>query len=413
MVSSDKTYCIFSALYAPSVGGVEKYTQNLAYALADAGNEVVVVVAGAAGAKGFEEPRAGVTVVRLPGSGLLGGRFPVPKPGSLLRERLSYVRDKGIDYVVVNTRFYLHSLIGLKFARQLGVRPVLVEHGSAHLTMGGGAIDRVVAAYEHAVTRLVKRANPAVYAVSSAGCRWLRHFDIEALGVLNNSIDADLFRSMSSGRDFRGELGLGESTLLVSSIGRLVPEKGVTCILEAARALRDADVRFVLAGDGPLRAEVEGCGCPNVTYVGRLSEGDVSALLRSSDAFCLPSRSEGFSTSLLECAACAAVPIVTHVGGVDELIPDESYGRVIGGMDPALVAGAVRELAADREGLRRMAEKLQCRVDDEFSWQKTAGKVERACAQANGAGAGGAYSEGSTGACGGKPPAALNTDEGE
>ncbi len=144
---------------------------------------------------------------------------------------MSYVRDKGIDYVVVNTRFYLHSLIGLKFARQLGVRPVLVEHGSAHLTMGGGAIDRIVAAYEHAVTRLVKRANPAVYAVSSAGCRWLRHFDIEALGVLNNSIDADLFRSMSSGRDFRGELGLGESTLLVSSIGRLVPEKGVTCIL--------------------------------------------------------------------------------------------------------------------------------------------------------------------------------------
>ena len=142
--------------------------------------------------------------------------------------------------------------------------------------------------------------------------------------VLNNSIDADLFRSMSSGRDFRGELGLGESTLLVSSIGRLVPEKGVTCISRPACALRDADVRFVLAGDGPLRAEVEGCGCPNVTYVGRLSEGDVSALLRSSDAFCLPSRSEGFSTSLLECAACAAVPIVTHVGGVDELIPDES-----------------------------------------------------------------------------------------
>ncbi len=59
---------------------------------------------------------------------------------------------------------------------------------------------------------------------------------------------------------------------------------------------------------------------------------------------------KAFSTSLLECAACAAVPIVTHVGGVDELIPDESYGRVIGGMDPALVAGAVRELAADRRG---------------------------------------------------------------
>ena len=70
------------------------------------------------------------------------------------------------------------------------------------------------------------------------------------------------------------------------------------------------------------------------------------------------------------------MPIVTHVGGVEELIPDEGYGRVIDGMDPALVASAVRELAADRVELRRMAEKLQLRVDDEFSWRKTARKVE-------------------------------------
>lgn len=413
MTLSGKTYCIFSALYAPSVGGVEKYTQNLACALADAGDEVIVVAAQSAGAPEVEEPRRGVTVVRLPGFGLLGGRFPVPAPGARLRERLSLVRERGVDYVVVNTRFYLHSLIGLRFARKLGVRPVLIEHGSAHLTMGGGAVDRVVAAYEHVITRFVRRADPAVYAVSSAGCRWLRHFGIESSGVLNNSIDAGRFRSVSSGRDFRGELGLGEETLLVSSVGRLVPEKGVACLLDAARALEGVDVRFVIAGDGPLREAVEGCGCANVSYVGRLSEGDVSALLTASDAFCLPSRSEGFATSLLECAACAAVPIVTHVGGVEELIPDEGYGRVIDGMDPALVASAVRELAADRVELRRMAEKLQRRVDDEFSWRKTARKVERACEQANGVDAAGSCFEKSAGTCGVEPPAATGANEGE
>lgn len=378
-----RTYCIFSALYAPSIGGVEKYTQSLAYALADAGNEVIVVAAGASGAKKLEEPRAGVTVVRLPGFGLLGGRFPVPKCGSLLRSCLESVRNRDIDFVVVNTRFYLHSLIGLTFARQMGIRPLLIEHGSAHLTMGGGALDRIVAVYEHVITCFVKHADPAFYAVSSAGCRWLRHFGIESSGVLSNSIDADLFRSISSKRDFRSELGIGEGTLLVSSVGRLVPEKGVMSVLRAACDLSDVDVHFILAGDGPLRAEVEDCGCLNVTYVGRLSEEDVSALLASADVFCLPSRSEGFATSLLECAACAAVPIVTHVGGVDELIPDESFGCVIDDMDPALVANSVRELAADRDNLGRMADNLKRRVEEGFSWRKTAVKVERACMQAN------------------------------
>lgn len=154
--------------------------------------------------------------------------------------------------------------------------------------------------------------------------------------------------------------------------------------MEAAERLSgESDVVFLLAGDGPLKREVEGRGLSNVVMLGKLDTPNIVALLQSSDAFCLPSRSEGFSTSLLECAACGVPPIVTHVGGVDELMPDESYGCLLSEATAEEIVKWVRVLEGDPERCRAIGEKLRGYVEEEFSWPRTASKVREACATAN------------------------------
>ena len=251
--------------------------------------------------------------------------------------------------------------------------------------MGNSLIDVFVAAYEHVFTSIVKRHDADYYAVSQAGVKWLKHFGITAKGTLCNSIDADHFRNSASTRDFRKELGIGSEDFLVSFTGRFIPEKGIGPLMDAAETLLQyGDIHFTLAGEGPLEQEIAERNLPNVHIVGRLNSSDVAALMLASNAFCLPTRSEGFSTSLLEAAACGTVPIVTKVGGVHELIATDEFGMVLEHANGKEVANMVRKLKTNPDLRTFMEVNLRHRVETEFSWDKTACAVKKACTQANG-----------------------------
>lgn len=374
-----KTYCIFTAFYLPHMGGVEKYTANLSRALIDAGNEVVIVTSGES-ACSLEKPFEALTIVRLPSFALLGGRFPVPKKGKQYRSAFKDLLSLDIDYVIVNTRFYLLSLEGLRFASVKGVRPIMIEHGSAHLTLGAPFVDRAVKLWEHAITRVARKYHPVCYAVSNAGCDWVNHFGIKAHGVLSNAIDVEEFRSNATNRDFRSDFGWEDDDFLCVFVGRLVPEKGVSQLIGAARKLEsEKKIRFVIAGEGPLSREVEETCLSNLRYVGKLSGGDVSALFSCADVFCLPSRSEGFSTSLLECVSCECVPLTTWVGGVDELLGDDHSSLVLSSIDADEIARRIAYLYRNQEMLSIARRELLDKVREKFTWEVTAKNLSIAC----------------------------------
>lgn len=375
--STAKTIALFSAQYPPHVGGVETYTCNLARELESLGHHAIVASLNNCDAEPYEVDQHGVEVLRLPCHGAFSERYPIAKRTARAEELWSKLDDKRIDYVVANARFYPHSLAGVRFARKRGIAPIVIEHGSAHLTLGSSPLDMAVGAVEHVMTALVERSEPRFYAVSKAASAWLEHFGIQSQGELNNAIDAAAFRSDASARDFRTELGIEPTDLVVASLGRLVPEKGVESLLEAMRRLSGEPVWCLFAGDGPLRTTVEDCGIEGVCALGNLVKPDVAALLSQADALCLPSRSEGFATSLLEAAACGTPAIVTRVGGVDELVADERFGTVLGDASPASVEGALRHALAHRDILADQGRAVRERVEERFTWRRTAEETDR------------------------------------
>lgn len=372
--------CIFSALYAPSMGGVETYTESLAHALADAGCMVTIATMNTQNAKSYERD-GNVEIVRLPALNVLGGRYPLPKRNAEYRAAMERLIKSRPSYVVVNTRFYPLSLTGLSFARKLGVVPVLVEHGSAHLAMGGRATSTIVEAVEHVMTVLDKLKHPTCYAVSKKASAWLDHFGITSAGELPNAINADRYVANASQRDFRVELGIPADALLVASAGRLIPEKGVLQLAQAAQMLeqRNANVQVAIAGAGPLEGQLAAMNIPNVHLLGKLDRADLAALFTQADSYCLPSRSEGFATTLLETAACGTPAIVTNVGGTDELIPNASYGTIIGDMDPDSIADALQNASSNREMLKAQGMAVGKRVREICSWKRTAELTLTAC----------------------------------
>ena len=375
------TYALFSALYAPHMGGVESYTAGLADELARRGNRVVVATSRLASDHPERETQPnGVEVLRLPCHSLLGGRLPVPRRNARHRQLLGELAAMNPERVVINTRFYGHSLDGARFAARQAVPALVIEHGSAHLSLGNALADHLVEAYEHQATNRIKRFDIPFYGVSGACVRWLEHFGIEGAGVIANSLDMEAYAKAASPRNFRSELGIGDDTTLVASVGRLVPEKGVAELLEAARQLEGEGFAFAFAGDGPLLERVRKAGAETFA-LGRLATPDVAALLRASDVYCLPSRSEGFATTLLEACAMEAFPITTAIGGAEELGIGRTGGTILPDMSAASIVKALRSARSNQAECAAQAACLRKAARAANSWQNSADALERAFAE--------------------------------
>lgn len=88
----ENTYCIFSTLYLPSLGGVERYTHNLAKALVRAGNEVIIVTSALDGDDGIT-CEDDIAVVRIPSILLRNNRFAMPRRGKSLTQLIDWLNE--------------------------------------------------------------------------------------------------------------------------------------------------------------------------------------------------------------------------------------------------------------------------------------------------------------------------------
>lgn len=370
-----KTIGIFSAQYPPHVGGVEAFTQNIAHTLASLGHRVVVITNDTEnlGAGSFVE--GDIEIVRLPCMPLISGRLPIPKFNPIRKELLNQLVQYRFDGILVNTRFYPHSLLGMSVAHRYDLRPLVLDHGSAWLSFSNPILDFFVRLYERAITAYgMFRYHPAYFGISKKSSEWLFNFRINSSGEIHNSIDSSSFRALSSGRDFRSEFNIPNNSFVVGFIGRFIPEKGIDALIEASKNpdLVNRGVVFLLAGTGPLVDKVKSSQSNSMIWVGRLRRDDVASLLLQCDALCLPSRSEGFSTTLLEASSCACPSIVTNVGGASELIPDNSYGQIIASPTASCISKAVINLV-DNPVLRNLqSQNCLKHVDASCSWNSSA-----------------------------------------
>lgn len=155
----------------------------------------------------------------------------------------------------------------------------------------------------------------------------------------------------------RARIGAGPGTVLVGSVGRLVEQKDYPTQLRAfALAARtDPRLRMVLAGEGPLRGEIEALAAElgvadRIVLLGHWTR--VPALLRALDVFVLASKFEPYGVALLEAKCAGSAIVATAVNEVPTLLEDGVTGLVVPPESPEPMARAFVRLLQDA-GLRR------------------------------------------------------------
>ncbi|NLZ28640.1 MAG: glycosyltransferase family 4 protein [Firmicutes bacterium] len=163
-----------------------------------------------------------------------------------------------------------------------------------------------------------------------------------------------------------------EGTVLVGTVARLAPQKGIRHLIQAAAILsgRHPHLRFVIIGDGPMRGylenlvqrlEMQG----KVFFTGQME--DVPSLMAMLDIFVLPSCSEGLSLTVMEALAALRPVVASHTGGVPEIISHDRTGKLVRPGDSHALARAIEELISDPDTAGRMAARGQARVKALFS----------------------------------------------
>ncbi len=283
------------------------------------------------------------------------GRFTIvhthtPKPGLLaqLAARLARVP------VVVNTihGFYFHDRMAPAARRFY----VMLER------LAGRCSDLVLSQNEEDVATALREG------IARPG----------RIRYLGNGIDLQRFdpaRFDARARErARASLGVPAGAPVVGFVGRLVAEKGVPELLEAARVVRQRhpEVRFLFVGHtdhekadrvSPEAARELG-GEDTCVFAG--FRHDMPELYLAMDVFVLPSHREGFPRAPMEASAMQVPCVVSDVRGCRQAVRHGENGLLVPPGDAGMLAEAISRLLDDRGLARRLGEQGRRRASEEF-----------------------------------------------
>jgi glycosyltransferase involved in cell wall biosynthesis len=224
---------------------------------------------------------------------------------------------------------YAHFLVPAGLIAALAGRAPLVVTAHGRDVRNIGAIPGVASA-----TRLVVRRAVTVICVSDYLRRELETKLPEARGkveVVSSGVDRERF-AVSPVR-------AGPPAFLC--VGALDERKNVVRLADAFARLDDGTLTY--AGDGPLRAQLE--GRDRVNLLGRVPHDEIPRLLAESRVLAQPSLVEPLGQALLEAMACGRSVVATRIGGPPEFVPPEA-GVLVDPLDVDELARALEQAAA-------------------------------------------------------------------
>lgn len=276
------------------------------------------------------------------------------------------------DVDLLHTHSSKAGIVGRAAARAAGVRCVVhTVHGWSFNEFQSPLRRRAFIELERASARLTDR----IVCVSEAD----RERGLGAgIGVptqyrvVRSGIDPTLYLARTGARErVRSALGFAPADVVVGSVANFKPQKAPLDFVEAARLARAGDPRlkFFLAGDGEMRAQViaaiDAAGLrDHVRLLGWRQ--DVPDLLAAMDVFLLTSLFEGLPRAVLQAMAAGVPVVVTDTGGTSEVVSDGETGFLIPTGDAAAAAAAVLRLATDESRRRQLGVAGRLRLGAEF-----------------------------------------------
>ncbi len=196
--------------------------------------------------------------------------------------------------------------------------------------------------------------------------RWLGG----ACHVLPNGVEVERFAKADR---WPAPVTPGGSGRAILFVGRHEPRKGLEVLLKAFAGLQTDAVLWV-AGEGPETAELMAGAPANVEWLGRISDEELAARMRTAALFCAPSlRGESFGVVLLEAMAAGTPVVASDIAGYRDVARHDREAVLVPGGDVPALTAALEQVLDDPILAGRLVEAGTARAAT-FSMERLAGR---------------------------------------
>lgn len=359
------------------VGGISRVVHDLAQTMAGKGNEVHVVTCWEQGAQEFEKDKD-VFVYRVHPTDIGTNNFVdwVLQLNFSLLEKAAEIAAK-VDFDIVHAHDWLVAFAAktMKHAYKLPLISTIhaTEHGRNH------GLHNDLQRYISSVEWLLTYESWRVICNSEYMKNEIRHvFQLpeDKLAVINNGVQIDSFESIERDYGFRRNFA-SDHERIVFFVGRLVQEKGVQVLMDAAPKIVSNynDIKFVIAGKGPqcdyLRYKADSMGMADKFYfTGYIDDGDLKKLYKCADVAVFPSLYEPFGIVALEGMVANVPVVVTDTCGLGEIVEHGVDGMKAYTGNANSLADCILELLLNNGLVEKVKANAMKKVKAMYNWDK-------------------------------------------
>ncbi len=292
--------CVVSETYTPEVNGVALTLTRLVAGLRERGHVVSVVhpqQPGGAGGDRRSDP-ATTQVRGLPLPGYPGLQFGLPARRHLQRTWTQHRPD--VMYVATEGPL---GWSAVTTARRFGIPVLSGFHTNFHRYSEHYHLGLLQPVILHYLRSFHNRTSGTLVPSRDLHDR-LQDLGFENVSILGRGVDTELFSPTRRSSAIRTRWGAAASDIVALYVGRVAAEKNLQLAVDAYRAMKQQDerVKFVIVGDGPLRATLQH-DHPDIIFSGLLTGEQLAAQYASADVFLFPSETETFGNVTLEAMA--------------------------------------------------------------------------------------------------------------
>lgn len=363
--------------YPPrSVGGISSHVYDLSHHMAKMGHTVYVITCNDNGMKEFEDDD-GVYVYRVYPYNISTNDFIdwVFHLNMAALERAVQLLNDGIDIDIIHVHDWLMAFCG-RALKHIYKKPLIATiHASEYGRNNGlhNDMQRYISSVEWWLTyeawRVICCSN-----YMKDELRFIFQLPDDKIRILPNGVDIEQLAADGDISDFRLKYA-SPSQRLICFVGRLVREKGVDVLIEAAPMVLAArqDIKFVIAGQGPhgdvLRRMTWDKGLyEKIQFTGYVDKRTRNKLYKAADVAVFPSLYEPFGIVALEAMAARVPVIVSDVGGLSEIVVDGIDGYKVPPGNAKALAEAILSLLDNPPLAQRMIDKAFCKVQEIYNW---------------------------------------------
>lgn len=319
----------------------------------------------------------------------------LPHMAEFRENMLAFMRTEKINYELIHAHFFMSALVAAEIKQCLGIPYTVTFHALGYIRqIHQGSNDRFPPERIAIEKEVALHADKVIAECPQDRDDLMNHYGVasDKITIIPCGFSEQEFEPVDK-QKARKKLALQPDEPVLLQLGRMVPRKGVDNVVKAVGKLKakGKKVKLLIVGGesddadpkqnpelARLHSIAEAHGVlDTIHFAGRKGRDELKYYYSAADLFITTPWYEPFGITPLEAMACGTPVVGANVGGIKYSVVDGITGALVPPENPQALADKVNELLADDQKLYQLGQNAIRRVNQHFTWESVAAKVNR------------------------------------